>query len=44
VAAHTKKISSFSASLEPGSIIYGDPEFDDRANYRDAEERKLDMV
>jgi hypothetical protein len=29
VAAHTNKISSFSASLEPGSIIYGDPEFDD---------------
>lgn len=44
VAAHTNKISSFSASLEPGSIIYGDPEFDDRANYRDAEERKLDIL
>jgi len=44
VAAHTNKISLFSASLEPGSIIYGDPEFDDRANYRDAEERKLDIL
>jgi len=44
MAAHTKKISSFSAFLEPGSIIYGDPEFDDRPNYRDAEERKLDIL
>jgi len=44
VTSHTNKISSFSASLEPGSIIYGDPEFDDKANYRDAEERKLDIL
>ena len=44
VAAHTNKISLFSASLDPGSIIYGDHEFDDRANYHDAEERKLDIL
>ncbi|PXF52622.1 MAG: hypothetical protein C4B56_04605 [Candidatus Methanophagaceae archaeon] len=40
----TNKISLFSASLDPGSIIYGDLEFDDRANYHDAEERKLDIL
>jgi len=38
------KISLFPASLDPGSIIYGDHEFDDRANYHDAEERKLDIL
>ena len=27
-----------------GSIIYGDLEFDDRANYHDAKERKLDIL
>ena len=43
VTAHTNKISLFSASLEPGSIIYVDPEFDVKANYSDAEERKLDI-
>jgi hypothetical protein len=44
VAAHTNKISAFSASLESGSVIYGDPEFDVKANYSDAEERKLDIM
>jgi hypothetical protein len=44
VTAHTNKIASFSASLEPGSIVYGDPEFDDKANYSDAEARKLDIL
>jgi hypothetical protein len=44
VASHTNKISAFSASLESGSVIYGDPEFDVKANYSDAEERKLDIL
>ena len=38
VTAHTNKISALSTSLELGSIIYGDPEFDVKANYLDAEE------
>ncbi|MBC8521168.1 MAG: hypothetical protein H8D26_04150 [Methanomicrobia archaeon] len=41
VTSHTNKISVLSDSLEQGSIIYGDPEFDVKANYSDAEERKL---
>ena len=44
VASHTNKISAFSASLESGSVIYGDPKFDVKANYSDAEERKLDIL
>ena len=44
VMAHTNKISALSTSLESGSIIYGDPEFDVKANYLDAEERKLDVL
>jgi hypothetical protein len=44
VTSHTNKIAALSASLEPGSIVYGDPEFDVKANYSDAEERKLDIV
>jgi len=44
VTSHTNRISSFPASLESGSIIYGDPEFDVKANYSDAEERKLDIL
>jgi len=44
VTSHTNKISAVSASLEPGSIVYGDPEFDVKANYSDAEERKLDIL
>ena len=44
VTSHTNKISAFPDFLEPGSIVYGDPEFDVMANYRDAEERKLDVL
>lgn len=44
VSSHTNKISTLSASLEPGSIIYADPEFDVKANYSDAEWRKLDIL
>jgi hypothetical protein len=44
VTLHTNRISSLSASLEPGSVIYGDSEFDVKANYSDAEERKLDIL
>lgn len=44
VTSHTNRISTLPTSLEPGSIIYADPEFDVRVNYRDAEERKLDIL
>lgn len=44
VTSHTNKISTISTSLESGSVIYGDPEFDVKANYSDAEERKLDIL
>ncbi len=44
VSSHTNKISALSASLEPGSIIYADPEFDVKANYSDAEWGKLDIL
>jgi len=44
VTSHTNKISALSASLEPGSIIYADPEFDVKANYSDAEGGKLDIL
>ena len=44
VMGHTNKISALSTSLESGSIIYGDPEFDVKANYLDAEEGKLDVL
>jgi len=44
VTSHTNKISGISASLEPGSIIYADPEFDVKTNYCDAKERKLDVL
>jgi hypothetical protein len=43
VSSHTNKISALSASLEPGSIIYADPEFDVNANYSDAEGGKQDI-
>jgi len=44
VTSHTNKISALSASLEPRSIIYADPEFDVKANYSDAEGGKLDIL
>ena len=37
-----QQTSVLSASLEPGSIIYADPEFDVKAS--DAEERKPDIL
>ena len=42
VTSHTNRISVLPASLEPGSIIYADPEFDVKAS--DAKERKLDIL
>ena len=36
-----KVTTLYAISLESGSVIYGDPEFDVKANYSDAEERKL---
>jgi hypothetical protein len=44
ISSHTNKISALSASLEPGSIIYADPEYDVKENYSDAEWGKLDIL
>ncbi|MCK4735648.1 MAG: hypothetical protein KAT65_24550, partial [Methanophagales archaeon] len=44
VTSHTNKISAFSASIEPGFVIYGDHKFDVKANYRDAEEGRRDVL